>query len=114
MDINNVYWYNFTSGSYDSYSYCVAYYSTEYIEQEVWEDHLNEYNTKKAALYAAIPLKEVPGYRNIHPRKVLDFDTPEAKAYNEFLQRSDPRTEFIVKHGLVQLDIHRDFHDSSM
>jgi hypothetical protein len=113
MDIENVYWYQFSSGEYDSFGHDGTFYSTEYIDHQVWEDHLNEYTTEKKALFDAIPLKEVPGYRTEFPRKVLNFDTPEAKTFNEFLHNSDVRSTFIAKHGLIQLMIERDFHDST-
>lgn len=113
MDISNVYWYNFTSGSYDSYGYDGTYYSTEYIEQEVWEDHLNGYNAKKAELYAAIPLKDATGYRVEFPRKVIDFDTAEAKVYHDFIMKSNPISDFIAQHNLIALEIERDFHDGT-
>lgn len=112
MDIENVYWYQFSSGEYDTFGHDGTFYSTKHIDHQVWEDHLNEYNTEKKALFDVIPLRF-----HVNPYgleiKILDFNTPEAKAYNDFLHNSDVRSTFIAKHGLIQLMIERDFHDST-
>lgn len=105
--LEGLYFYSFTSGSYDSYSFDGMYASHNLVTQSMWYDHLEAWNAERNKLANAIPLKEVTILTRT--RTIRDMDTPEAQLLREHAAVGAERS-FILKHGLVAIEETEDFH----
>lgn len=105
--LEGLYFYSFTSGSYDSYSFDGMYVSRNRVTESMWYDHLDVWNAERNRLANAIPLKDVTILNRT--RTIRDMDTPEAQALREHVSVGAERS-FILKHGLVAIEETEDFH----
>lgn len=105
--LEGLYFYSFTSGSYDSYSFDGMYVSHNLVTESMWLETLDEWREERTRLSQLIPLKEVKFMDR--KRMVRATDGPEADAFREFLV-GGPERAFILKHGLVAVEETEDFH----
>lgn len=105
--LQGLYFYSFTSGSYDSYSFDGMYVSHNRVTESMWLEMLDEWREERNRLSNAVPLKEVELLGR--KRMIRDMGTPEASALRKFLA-GGPEQAFILKYGLVAIEETEDFH----
>lgn len=107
--LEGLYFYSFTSGEYDCYSFDGMYVSSQYISDIAWDVHVEDYKKERNRLIGLVPT-----VFNVNPygRQIVirDMQSAEAKTYLDFIRDCDPAATFIAKYELVAIEETQDFH----